>query len=173
MHVVGMCSMWRCAGTCACKVQSSSKVDIYITASYAYVCNPITKLTLDQTCKTCNPSVPIGTWGADPRISQLGGFVSPPPHIYTLYNCYNPPLPLPCAVLRAQRGGRGYSYQLAGVKCVSGVRSDFPVFFLAPGKPYRVHVILSTTTQIAFRKKTKTSLTPLRQRFKIISMHLF
>lgn len=120
VHVVGMCSMWRCAGTCACKVQSSSKVDIY-----------------------------------------------------TLYNCYNPPLPLPCAVLRAQRGGRGYSYQLAGVKCVSGVRSDFPVFFLAPGKPYRVHVILSTTTQIAFRKKTKTSLTPLRQKFKIISMHLF
>ena len=117
------------------------------------------RLTLGQTCKTCNPSVPIGTWGADPRISQLGGFVSPPPHIYTLYNCYNPPLPLPCAVLRAQRGGRGYSYQLAGVKCVSGVRSDFPVFFLAPGKPYRVHVILSTTTQIAFRKKTKTSLT--------------
>ena len=90
VHVVGMCSMWRCAGTCACKVQSSSKVDIYITASYAYVCNPITKLTLDQTCKTCNPSVPIGTWGADPRISQLGGFVSPPPHIYRM--CRQPNL---------------------------------------------------------------------------------
>ena len=27
------------------------------------------KLALDQTCKTYNPSVPIGTWGADPRIS--------------------------------------------------------------------------------------------------------
>ena len=45
------------------------------------------KLALDQTYKTCNPSVPIGTWGADPRISQLclpGNWVvlCLPAHVY-------------------------------------------------------------------------------------------
>ena len=38
---------------------------------------------LDKTCKTCNPSVPIRTWTADPRITQIGWFcVSPPSYIY-------------------------------------------------------------------------------------------
>ena len=41
------------------------------------------RLALDKTCKTCNPSVPIRTWTTDPRITQLGGFVSPRPRIYT------------------------------------------------------------------------------------------
>ena len=40
------------------------------------------RLALGQTCKTCNPSVPIGTWGADSQIAVLGGFVSPTPRIY-------------------------------------------------------------------------------------------
>ena len=38
------------------------------------------RLTLDQTCKTCNPSVPIRTWTAD---YPIGWFcVSPPSYIY-------------------------------------------------------------------------------------------
>ena len=40
------------------------------------------RLTLDKTCKTCNPSVPIRTWTADPRISQLGLKGSLGPRIY-------------------------------------------------------------------------------------------
>ena len=42
------------------------------------------RLTLGQTCKTCNPSVPIGTQGADSQIAVLGGIAAGSHHIYVL-----------------------------------------------------------------------------------------
>ena len=40
------------------------------------------RLTLDQTCKTCNPSVPIRTRGADHQIAQLGVFLGLPALVF-------------------------------------------------------------------------------------------
>ena len=50
------------------------------------------RLTLDQTCKTCNPSVPKRSRGADYQIAVLGGMTARSPLIYSPRVCSEVPV---------------------------------------------------------------------------------